>query len=203
MIAARLLNAIRRDGAKAIVRLPLGLLRRLATWRSVWFFLLDTPPSPAPDCALLSPDAARALIADDAFPWHDEAMLAERFASGSRLYGVRKNDQWVCFGWVSFTPRFFVGELGRWVEFPEPTTWIWDCVTPAPFRGRGHYVELLHGIASLEGKFPIAIFCTEENASSRRGIEKAGFRLAFRIARHVAGALTRRAENAPSFRSFG
>ncbi|MBM3796231.1 MAG: hypothetical protein FJW31_19715 [Acidobacteria bacterium] len=131
------------------------------------------------------------LMAEESFPWRHDTGASGRLHEGARLFAWREAAQLVSFGWVTHGPSLLIGELGGRVEFDQPVRWIWDCVTPAAHRGRGFYPQLLAGLVALAGDTRPVIYCTRENSSSQRGIEKAGFVRSFTITEHFLKATHR------------
>ena len=180
--AGRLREEITAHGARAVVTLPLRVMRALWRTRQVWFYTMPVPvtvPTHAVE-ELTATDWPR-LVADETFPWRSDAGASERFSGGSQLFAWREAGRLVSFGWVTCSPRILVGELGGWVELDQPVRWIWDCVTPERHRGRGHYPQLIRELATRGDAVTPVIYCTRENTSSQRGIEKAGFVRSFTI----------------------
>lgn len=180
------------DKGTAIASLPSRIIKKSFRTRTVYFFVFEGPIEPSVDCIHLSAEMTVALRKWCDFPWRNDETFERRFAEGSHLYGLRKENEWVSFGWVNESPHCLIGELGGWVDLKDPVLWIWDCVTIARHRGNGYFPELLRGIVARKGKLLPIVWCSTDNVSSHRGITKAGFQCVFRIRRYVIGALIRK-----------
>ena len=109
------------------------------------------------------------------FPWPSLDEYARRASEGHRPFALLVEGHPACYGWVSLLQAFWLGELKQGCSIDAPMTWIWDCVTPASMRNRGHYT---HFLRALRWKFrdrDLLIFCHALNAPSRRAIRHAGF----------------------------
>lgn len=180
--AGRLREEITAHGARALVTMPLRVLRAMRRTRQVWFYTMSVPVTVTTQGVeeLTAADWPR-LVADEVFPWRSDASASDRFAGGSQLFAWREEGRLVSYGWVACSPRILVGELGGWVELEQPVRWIWDCVTPEAHRGRGYYSQLIRELVARGGAITPVIYCTRENTSSRRGIAKAGLVHSFTI----------------------
>ncbi|HEX8847937.1 MAG TPA: hypothetical protein VF761_00220 [Gemmatimonadaceae bacterium] len=173
----RLRAALHREGLSFFSRRIQSLARRVAGYERVLVYGVPSgaPRPPADDsgasCVELA-TPAEALAADA--PW-DAETLAARMGEGARLFAVRDDGAHTSFGWVTTAPSIWVGEVRRTLAVPRPLSWIWDCVTPDAFRGRGYYPRLLHQLREEFGDGSVIIYCRAQNAPSRRGITKAGF----------------------------
>jgi hypothetical protein len=128
---------------------------------------------------------AFSLIRDsDAFPWglvSDSALVQvyrQRFTIGHHALVRIVNDTLAFRSWLA-TGTLRVDEIAFDWSIPSDDCCVYDVITDARFRGRGLYPEALawtrgHGIA----KGRVWVYCEHGNASSQRGIEKAGFALA-------------------------
>ncbi len=188
-IGGRLREEFTAHGVRAVVTVPLRVLRALGRTRQVWFYTQSVPaPCGSQQVEELTAADWPRLMAAETFPWRNDAEAGGRLTGGARLFAWREAGQLVSFGWVTTSPRFLIGELGGWVEFEQPVRWIWDCVTPEAHRGRSYYPQLLRGLVALGGETRPVIYCTRENTSSQRGIEKAGFIRSFTITEHFLKA---------------
>jgi hypothetical protein len=181
-LTGRLREEFKAHGARALVTAPLRVVRVLGRTRQVWFYTqAASGQAPTQEVEELTAADWPGLQTDETFPWRADADASGRFAAGAQLFSRRDAGRRVAYGWVTCSPRFLVGELGGWVEFEHPVRWIWDCVTPEAHRGRGHYPQLLRELVARGGAVQPVIYCTRENVSSQRGIEKAGFLRSFTI----------------------
>ncbi len=141
------------------------------------FFVFTPGIIPGPEGGVLeeiNPERFDAMAAvGGAFPW--PAGEKRRFDEGHRLFAWCREGTPRCFGWITDCSSFPLGELGRTGIFG-PSRLIWDCVTPAPERGKGYYAGMLRAMLAGAPGTRFVIYCTEENTPSWRGILKAGFR---------------------------
>lgn len=73
--------------------------------------------------------------------------VASRFARGCRAFAVLDAGRLVAYGWVSTGPEW-VGELGVEITPAPGEAYVWNCLTLAEHRRRGHYRALLDGIVA-------------------------------------------------------
>lgn len=178
----RMREEISANGARAVMTVPLRVMRGLWRSRQVWFWTMRVPITvPTQSVEELTAADLPCLMAEETFPWRSDAGASVRFSGGSQLFALREAGRLVSYGWVTRSPRILVGELGGWVELDQPVRWIWDCVTPETHRGRGYYPQLIRELVTRGGAVTPVIYCTRENTSSQRGIEKAGFVHSFTI----------------------
>jgi hypothetical protein len=154
-------NRMRRFARKAIGRQQLMVYRMPPGGSAI-----------APRHELVELDAG--IRAADSIPWERREIDA-RLNSGAHLFALRARNRLVSFAWVSRAQNFRVDEIRRELRSDTPLTWIWDCKTPAEFRGRGYYPELICRLAIRFGTGDAAIFVRTDNTASVRGILKAGF----------------------------
>jgi CelD/BcsL family acetyltransferase involved in cellulose biosynthesis len=90
------------------------------------------------------------------------------------------------FLWIDGYDGFHLSEINHSIESSSPTAaMIFDCWTPAAYRGRGHYATAIRQAAAnlrREGR-TAWIFSGASNPSSLRGILKAGFEYRFSLVR--------------------
>ena len=125
------------------------------------------------------------------FATDKEALLyltrsGERLRKGIQGFVLIKEDTIpVHFCWVSDFKGFFISELQTVLDPPEENAMvIFDCWTPALFRGLGFYPRAIRLIASQfynTGK-TVWIFSAVKNIASIKGIKKAGFNMRFLVA---------------------
>jgi RimJ/RimL family protein N-acetyltransferase len=101
--------------------------------------------------------------------------VSARLGEGHRIFVLRVDDRPVSFAWVTESMTFSIDELEACVTTDRPVIWIWDCVTPDAFRGRGYYTRLLRAPIARFDVERITIYCQPKNYASIRGIQKAGF----------------------------
>ncbi len=90
------------------------------------------------------------------------------------------------FLWITNYDGFSLAEIGHNIEPSSPNAaMIFDCWTPAADRGHGHYAAAIRqAAANLRQEFrPAWIFSGANNASSLRGILKAGFAYRYSLIR--------------------
>jgi hypothetical protein len=166
----RIIRALRREG---VVSFGILVLQRLAGYRAMLFFrnpreLECATPDPAVE------EYARCEVRFNEMPWSSEA-VSKRLHDGHRLFVLRVNDRLVSFAWVTEDRTFSIDELDAIVTVDRPMVWLWDCMTPAAFRGRGYYPRLLLGLVARFEAARTVIYCQPMNYPSLRGIQKAGF----------------------------
>jgi hypothetical protein len=147
--------------------------RKLIGWEKMLVFRMP-PGSPAVKPRYTVVDLGQQIQPGDPLPWGGE-VLNERLRSGSRLFALQVEKEFVSFAWVSARPRFQADELSRDLISENPLVWIWDCVTPPEHRGQGYFPELICHLATVGGQANAIIFVRTENVASVRGIHKAGF----------------------------
>lgn len=109
----------------------------------------------------------------------DEAEVARRLAEGHSAFLLRVRGEPAAYGW-SATGRAHIGGLALHLRVPPGERYLWDFVTLPAFRGRGLYPLLLQEILRRQRQEAewFWIGHDPDNEASRRGILKAGFRLA-------------------------
>ena len=104
------------------------------------------------------------------------AEMARRFAAGHRAYVAMLDGAPAAWGWVG-TREAEIGELATRFAIPAGERYLWNFVTPHPYRGLGIYPRLVDAIVRAEAceaaRFWIA--AAPENHASGSGIRKAGF----------------------------
>jgi RimJ/RimL family protein N-acetyltransferase len=126
----------------------------------------------------------------------------ERLARRHHLHIARLEGRIAHVAWVREEQVITASEVGPGCQVPleRPGRVIYDCWTPSAFRGRGVYPQVLHALiadAHRAGK-DAWIYCLRENAASRRGIEKAGFRMTHRMVRVRATPFVTRSRVLPA-----
>ena len=142
------------------------------------FYTLEGPASDlalAQDCALerFRPKLTRLRPADVPEPPPLALQLFWHLASENsfELYVVR------CGGAVAHT-SYVLSRNPKFAFMQPGDVVIGPCWTHGDFRGRGIYPAVLGRIARDHAGKRLWIFCGEDNASSRKGIERAGFTFA-------------------------
>jgi GNAT superfamily N-acetyltransferase len=188
-VVSRTVRGLRRHGPAGSARIAAQKLRRAAsgTADEGWHVLrLDDPDRPRRelpgDLRLRSAsrqdlDYAAPALADGV----SAAMIDRRLARGGRLWLVEGHGApaFTCWIFHGYTPSA-VAPRERLV-LPSGTVGLEDSYTAPDFRGRGVAPAAWTAIADLlaaEGIAAIATPVAEANYSSRRGVEKAGFRQA-------------------------
>lgn len=105
-------------------------------------------------------------------------VYAQRLAAGHVALLLLHDDVVMHVSWIART-ALRVDELGCTLRMPADVVCVYDVVTADAWRGRGVYPAVLgwmrrHG-RELFSAGSIWIYSEKENASSRRGIEKAGY----------------------------
>ncbi len=137
----------------------------------------------APGCriALLDPAEQDLLLQIEAV---DLAQVAGRLQSGQTCYVGSADGQPAHYSWVQCAGRHPVQATGRTVSIRPGEFWIYSCFTAAWARGRHLYPAVLARILHDYRKRGAAhawIYVAEPNLASRKGIERAGFRLARKL----------------------
>jgi RimJ/RimL family protein N-acetyltransferase len=183
----RTLQGIRRHGPAGSVRIAARNLRHAASGSAHegWHLLrLDDPDRPRRelpgDLRLRAAggddlDYAAPALAEDV----SRAMIERRLARGGRLWLVEDDNgpAFTCWIFEHYTPSAVAP--GERLDLPAGTVGLEDSYTAPDFRGRGVAPAAWTAIADLlaaEGVQAIATPVDEENAPSRRGVEKAGFK---------------------------
>jgi CelD/BcsL family acetyltransferase involved in cellulose biosynthesis/GNAT superfamily N-acetyltransferase len=136
---------------------------------------------PGTTFALLGPSSFAELAAGGRYelPW-----IVQRYAEGTRCYGVHIDGALAVYGWEVSGRTVAVPELGGRLELTDEEVYITDCYTMPAFRGRGLYQFLLEAMlasAGDRGKTRGYGTAEEGNAPSSKGQEKAGFSLALKV----------------------
>ncbi|MBI3091572.1 MAG: GNAT family N-acetyltransferase [Candidatus Tectomicrobia bacterium] len=104
--------------------------------------------------------------------------VEQRFERGEDCYVAHVHDKVAAYGWVSYREAE-IGELNKTMVVKPREAYLYDFVTRPEFRGQNFYPALLGRILKdLERRRyrRVYIFVLRENAASRRGVSKAGFR---------------------------
>lgn len=129
------------------------------------------------------------LISAEDFPWnrhpaaHHFATYRTRFQDGGRAMIGEIGGTVVFTAWLACR-ALRIDELRCTWQLPDGCAVVYDVVTEPAWRGRGIYPEALGRIGTAlakEGKRHFWIYAEADNASSRRGIIKAGFEKVGRI----------------------
>ncbi len=109
--------------------------------------------------------------------------MEERFSRNNACHGFFLGDRLATVGWSS--PNYL--ELDRRLEFPcSGAAGLFDFLTFEEFRSRGFYTSALLQLAVVMRRTGFArdyIAVDPGNVASIKGIERAGFRPAFRVTR--------------------
>jgi GNAT superfamily N-acetyltransferase len=102
-----------------------------------------------------------------------------RVRAGHRPYMARIFGQPVAYGWVATREASF-GDGRVSFQVPEQYRYLWDFATLPDWRGQGIYPRLLQSILVTEAAAAERFWILHEwaNTASRRGIARAGFRIA-------------------------
>ena len=196
-IAARwrlLRQSVADDGIASTLR---RLIDRAATflWSEdeVYFFEWRGPVVPDSSATLERLDLNHLARATSQYV-DDPTTLAYLLRSATRLqdgnakgFGlIDPRGALLHFAWVTPFDQFFLAELNSKVDGPSPgCMMIFDCWTPVPARGHGHYGQTVSRIAQRlrdKGESPW-IFSAASNDASVRGLEKAGFQRRYSLVR--------------------
>ena len=107
----------------------------------------------------------------------DHTPIARRFERGKRCYAGFHGDEIVTYGWVTFDEET-IGELGLTARMRAGESYIWDCATPPPYRGKRLYPALLAHILSVlaaEGIRRAWLGTDADNLPSQKGVALVGF----------------------------
>ena len=109
----------------------------------------------------------------------DEAEVTRRLEEGHHVFLLRVDGEPAAYGWSATGPAH-IGGLALHLRVPPGERYLWDFVTLSAFRGRGLYPLLLQEIVRRQRQEAqwFWIGHDPDNEASRRGILKAGFRLA-------------------------
>jgi GNAT superfamily N-acetyltransferase len=116
--------------------------------------------------------------------------VERRLAEGHQLFLLRIDGEAASYGW-SASASAHIGGIEISLTVPPRERYLWDFVTLPDFRGRGLYPLLLQLIIrhQLEEAEWFWIGHESHNLASRRGILKAGFKLAGHVWRLGGGEL--------------
>jgi hypothetical protein len=119
-----------------------------------------------------------------------ESEVARRLNDGHHIFLLRVDGQPAAYGWSATGPAD-IGGLALSFMVPRGERYLWDFVTLPAYRGRGLYPLLLQEILRRQVGEAEWFWIGHEphNQASRRGILKAGFRLAGGMRRLRGGEL--------------
>lgn len=173
------------------VRLPLRILGKVAR-QSRWLILranrTESEPAYPEGFSLLRVTGSAAVayqdLAEEAMrsAGEPDGLVTQRFAHGDVFFGWMVEGRVVSFGWVTYRNRV-VGSV-RLAEAPG-RAFLYNFHTLEAYRGRGLYPALLLAMRSILGRESMNEFIIDvnvRNSASARGIEKAGFTPAARVA---------------------
>lgn len=121
-------------------------------------------------------DAYRAFCAKHDVPLRDKDM--QRLSDGSSFWCLTIADgTMVSSGWLAYQQHFYIGETDYGFDMHKSKAAIlFDFNTKAEHRGKGYYGLLLRSIVhQAKGPERYIIYTAPDNASSSKGILKAGF----------------------------
>lgn len=108
------------------------------------------------------------------------AAVSQRRTQGQHLYTCVEDGTLLHYGWL--IPRQLEGPDHRigMTLYPEPgSAALWDFYTHPLARGRGLYTQalqqMIHDAVEVDGASQVYIYVNDDNAPSRRVIEKVGF----------------------------
>jgi CelD/BcsL family acetyltransferase involved in cellulose biosynthesis len=108
----------------------------------------------------------------------DMGELTARLARGDGVYIARLEGVPVHYSWVRFSGDHSIDEAARRVPTRPGECWIYHCITAERARGLHVYPSVLVSIlrdVAAQGLRTVWIYALAHNASSLRGIERAGF----------------------------
>lgn len=130
-----------------------------------------------------------------------EAEVQRRRREDNDVFLLRVNGEPAAYGWSARGPAE-IGGLDLRFTVPSGERYLWDFATLPTYRGRGLYPLLLQAILRRQMAEAEWFWIGHEphNEASRRGILKAGFRLAGHVQRRPDGqlVLSRAAEAEPA-----
>ena len=101
-----------------------------------------------------------------------------RLRAGSKYYVIDLCGERISSGWLAFNEIFWISEVDMIIDLRNSNTAIlYDFETVPDYRGKGWYAKLLHSMIKKNDtdlKLYI-IYALNDNQSSNRGIQKAGF----------------------------
>jgi GNAT superfamily N-acetyltransferase len=108
--------------------------------------------------------------------------VVRRLDEGHHIFLMRVDEVPAGYGWSATGPAH-IGGLALHLRVPTGERYLWDFVTLPAFRGRGLYPLLLQEIVRRQSSEAAWFWIGHEpdNEASRRGILKAGFRLAGQV----------------------
>jgi RimJ/RimL family protein N-acetyltransferase len=104
--------------------------------------------------------------------------LRERFNQGDRCFVVLDNQKIVSYFWAKFNVRQ-MSDIFLEFKLCSKQTWFYNAVTVGGYRGRGYYPNLINYMVKVlkeEGVNEFFIDVDENNVSSIRGMQKAGYK---------------------------
>jgi hypothetical protein len=134
-----------------------------------------------------SSDLALRSTMEEAQNW-DEREMRRRWMLGDSCYRVFDGPKCVHYTWLS-RRRLYISEIGYRAELDEMNYWIYDSYTSPTHRGRSIFPRVLlriseEALAKRGGIVWAGI--QDTNASSIRGLSKAGFSEAFVLEKKTA-----------------
>jgi len=114
------------------------------------------------------------------------AKARERLRQGDTLYTFWIRGECAHIAWVSTRSELMAipkvdGQCR--INVAQPAALIYDCWTPPAMRGKGIYPSALLSILRDNADKQLWIHCQHGNIASVRGIDKAGFKLCYRMLR--------------------
>jgi L-amino acid N-acyltransferase YncA len=149
--------------------------------RHLWYALMLTAPLAQTVCPpgfTLAPAGVEDVALLEELPTIGAHEARERLAAGAELWLLREGTHGAFACWIfrGRTPVFAARD--GWLSLPPGTVCLEDSVTSPAYRGRGLASAAWSEIARvLQGQHVAAMITkvAEDNAASRRAVEKAGF----------------------------
>jgi GNAT superfamily N-acetyltransferase len=174
-----------------------GVLQTRLWSNAEWLVYEQNPLTPPSDAAFktqhrsLNFDELVALKYEKALAFPED--ILQRFARGDVCHGFFHSSDLVTLGWSG--SHYMELNIGETIDCPG--AWgLFDFITIPAFQSRGFYTDALRQLALLahdQGFNALWIAVHPANIPSRKGIERAGFRLARKITkRRILGIAMRR-----------
>jgi GNAT superfamily N-acetyltransferase len=189
----------RQYGTAGLVRHLLArVVRPLWEHASAELLVLE-PPAPgvtartALRVAILAPEAARAS-GQSTPEWE------QRWSRGEVCYAGWVEQRFVHHSWVARNDTY-LGEVHGWLRLGSGEAYVYDCFTDGSCRGLGIFPAVLSHMGQelfIAGVSRIWIAVEQENRSSLKAIQRAGFRPAGSVSyRRVGTRVTRQVNGVP------
>jgi hypothetical protein len=112
--------------------------------------------------------------------FHEFKEKKERFKKGQYFLVLCYKNKLVSSGWINAGKSWLIAEIDRKIKLLNQIV-IFDFITSADERRRGHYTKLLKIIRNKFGNKYILIYALSSNKSSQKAIIKSGFKYGRRL----------------------